>query len=78
MIVPIIADQPFWGQRVYELGVGTKPIPHAKLSAERLAAAIVEITDNRDMQDRSAEIARKIAAEDGVGQAVEAIREFLA
>jgi hypothetical protein len=32
---------------------------------------------NRGMQEKAAELGRKISAEDGVGQAVSAIREFL-
>ena len=35
-------DQFAWGQRAFELGVGPKPIPKKKLSAEKLAAAISE------------------------------------
>jgi sterol 3beta-glucosyltransferase len=34
MIVPFFADQPFWGDRVYRLGAGPKPIPFARLSVE--------------------------------------------
>jgi sterol 3beta-glucosyltransferase len=77
IITPIIGDQPFWGQRLYELGVGTKPIPHGKLTAEKLAAAIQEATTDRAMQERAAELGRKIAVEDGVGEAVKAVKEFL-
>lgn len=76
--VPFYLDQPFWGQRLYELGVGTKPIPRAKLTAKSLAAAIREATSNRDMQARAAELGRKIDAEDGIGAAVAAVKTFLA
>jgi UDP:flavonoid glycosyltransferase YjiC (YdhE family) len=77
IVVPILADQPYWGRRVYELGVGTQPIPRAKLTAEKFAAAIMEATSNRDMQANAAALGAKIAAEDGVGEAVKAVREFL-
>ena len=78
VIVPFYLDQPFWGQRLYELGVGTKPIPRAKLTADKLTAAILEATTNRPMQDKVAELSKKIAAEDGIGEAVKAVRDFLA
>jgi UDP:flavonoid glycosyltransferase YjiC (YdhE family) len=78
IVVPILADQPFWARRVYELGVGTKPIPHAKLTVDELAAAIDEATSNRALQDKAAELGKKIMAEDGLAETVKAIRQFLA
>ena len=78
IIIPFFVDQPYWAQRVYDLGVGTKPIPRTKLTADKLAAAIQEATSNCAMQDKVAELGKKIAAEDGIGAAVKAIQEFLA
>lgn len=77
VIVPFFLDQPFWGQRLYELGVGTNPIPRSKLTAEKLAAAILEATTNRTLQDKAATLGELIAAEDGASQAVNAIQAFL-
>jgi UDP:flavonoid glycosyltransferase YjiC (YdhE family) len=57
IVVPILADQPYWGKRVYELGVGAKPIPRGQLTAENLAAAIQEATSNRAMQTGATELA---------------------
>jgi len=77
IIVPHNADQPYWGRMVKQLGVGTEPIPRGKLTAEKLAAAIEEVASNRVMQDRAAELSKKIAAEDGIGEAVRMIEAFL-
>ena len=77
VIVPHNADQPFWGRRAQELGVGTEPIPRGRLSAGKLAAAIVEATTNPSMQIKAAELSRKIAAEDGTGEAVKVIEAIL-
>lgn len=77
VVVPILADQPFWGRRVHELGVGTKPIPRSKLNAENLAAAIHEATTNHAMQEKAAELGAKIVVEDGLSKAVTTIQEFL-
>jgi UDP:flavonoid glycosyltransferase YjiC (YdhE family) len=77
IIVPFLLDQPFWGQRVYELGAGTKPISRGKLTSEKLAAAIDEATSNRAMQDKAAELSQKITTEDGIDEAVKTVREFL-
>ena len=76
--VPFYLDQPFWGQRLYEMGVGTKPIPRGKLTVDKLAAAILEATTNRTMQDKVTELSKKIASEDGVGEAMKIVKEFLA
>jgi sterol 3beta-glucosyltransferase len=78
IIVPFFLDQPFWGQRLYELGVGTQPIPRSKLTTERLSAAILEATTNRAMQEKAAELGKKIAAEDGLGEAVRVLKQLLA
>lgn len=77
VIVPHNADQPFWGRRVRELGVGTAPIARGKLTADKLAAAIVEATTNRAMQAKAAALGEQIAPEDGVGAAVKVISDIL-
>jgi sterol 3beta-glucosyltransferase len=77
VIVPVLSDQPFWGARIHELGAGTQPIPRSKLTADKLAAAIIEATSSRAMQEKAAELGAQISAEDGLSQAVDAIREFL-
>jgi UDP:flavonoid glycosyltransferase YjiC (YdhE family) len=78
VIVPHTADQPYWGRTVKNLGVGTAPIPRKKLTAVTLAAAIREVTGDISMREKAAALAQKIAAEDGVGRAVEAVQKFLA
>jgi len=37
IVIPFFGDQPFWGQRVQDLGVGPAPIPRQKLTVDRLA-----------------------------------------
>ncbi|MFN8452359.1 MAG: glycosyltransferase [Anaerolineae bacterium] len=75
VICPFFGDQPFWGQRVYELGVGTQPIPQKSLTAAGLAAAIRTAVEDTDMSRRAAALGEKIAAEDGVARAVEIIEQ---
>jgi UDP:flavonoid glycosyltransferase YjiC (YdhE family) len=78
IITPVGADQPFWGERAYALGVGPRPMRRAGLTAEWLAAAIHEAVTDTAMQARAAELGEKIRAEDGAGAAVKAVREVLA
>jgi len=77
VIVPYFADQPFWGSRIELLGVGPKPIPRRKLTAGRLAEAIEIAATDEQMRRRSAELARKIRAENGVATAVPLIERLL-
>jgi sterol 3beta-glucosyltransferase len=77
IVVPNMGDQLFWGRRVYELGVGTQPIPKGSLTVERLVEAIHKATSDAAMQARCIELGKKIAAENGVDNAVKVIREYL-
>jgi sterol 3beta-glucosyltransferase len=73
IVVPFFADQPFWGQRVYALGVGPRPIPLKRLSVARLAEAITVATSDTEMQRRAAALSQQIQAENGVKRAVELV-----
>jgi sterol 3beta-glucosyltransferase len=73
IICPFMADQPFWGKLVHQLGVGPEPVPQSQLNAERLAAAIEQATHDPSMQQRAADLGERIRAEDGVARAVEII-----
>lgn len=73
ILTPHFADQPWWGMRVYERGVGPRPIPRAELSADNLAAAITEALNGSGMRERAAKLGEQIRAEDGVGTAVRII-----
>ncbi len=77
IIVPFVADQPFWGRIVHELGAGPAPIPQKRLTAETLSQAIGIAVGDADMQRKAAEIGAKLRAEDGTGNAVEVIRRTL-
>lgn len=73
VICPFLGDQPFWGGLVHQLGVGPKPIPQTRLTADRLAEAIRVAVQDVEMQKRANELGKKIRAEDGVACAVEII-----
>jgi len=70
VVCPFLIDQPYWGERVYELGVGSKPIPQKKLTADKLAAAIREVTSSPEIRVNAEALGRQLRAEDGVGNAV--------
>ncbi|MDT9683100.1 glycosyltransferase [Streptomyces sp. TRM76323] len=63
--VPVMADQPFWASRLYELGVAPRPLPFQDLTADTLGNAITACLSEPAHRHRAAELARRIAAEDG-------------
>ena len=77
LICPFLGDQPFWGKRVYDLGVGAKPIPQSKLRADNLAQAINTMLTDSAMQERASVLGEKIRSEDGIACAEQGIRAIL-
>jgi UDP:flavonoid glycosyltransferase YjiC (YdhE family) len=76
IVIPFFGDQPFWGQRVAELGVGPEPIPRQRLTIERLARAIQRVVSDQAMRQRAANLGAKIRAEDGVARAVAVVQDI--
>jgi UDP:flavonoid glycosyltransferase YjiC (YdhE family) len=77
IIIPHFADQPFWADRVYRLGAGTKPVPRQQLTAAKLAAAMRQAVTDKAMQDRARQLGEAVRAEDGIGNAVAAIERLI-
>lgn len=77
VIVPFFLDQFFWGRRVFELGVGPRPIPRKRLEAAALAAAVRIAATDPDMRARAAAVGARIRAEDGVARGVAAFERHL-
>ena len=77
VIIPTGADQPFWAQRVEQLGVGVHCASFSKVTADQLAAALREVTTDTALRQRAAALGERIRAEDGVGQAVAVIQKQL-
>lgn len=77
VLTPFFADQPFWGQRIYKLGVGPAPIPHQKLTTENLAAAITRATEDQSIRARAAALGAAVRAEDGAGKAAAIFESYV-
>jgi sterol 3beta-glucosyltransferase len=73
--VPHSFDQPFWAMKLAERNAGVV-IPRKRLTADSLAAAIRTVTSDEAMQQSAKTLGVKIAAEDGVGKAVEIIERI--
>lgn len=70
VVVPFTMDQPFWGSRVEALGVGPKPIPRKRLTAEALADALRRAVGDADLRSRAAALGARLREENGVTEAV--------
>lgn len=77
VVIPFFGDQHFWGWRVADLKAGPKPIPHRRLSAERLAAALQRCVADSQVRTRAATLGEQLRRENGVATAVEAISRYL-
>lgn len=74
--VPHMGDQPYWGVRIHQLGVGPRPIPRTKLTAPRLAAAIREMAGDQEMRRRAERLAARIRTENGPATAAELVERY--
>jgi sterol 3beta-glucosyltransferase len=78
VIIPLGFDQQFWGGRTHALGVSPAPINRRELTAEKLAAAMRITQRNNEMRHAAAVLGATIAAEDGIGVALQRIEAHCA
>jgi sterol 3beta-glucosyltransferase len=74
--IPVMADQPFWADRLQRLGVAPPPVPFAQLTAAGLAAAITSAISERSYRQRARQVAGLIAADDGATNVIERVRRL--
>lgn len=70
VICPYFGDQPFWGERVAALGVGSQPIPQQTLTTEQLATAIQLVTTSHSIREKARILGEQLRAEDGIKRAI--------
>jgi len=76
IVIPHVIDQFYWGQRVFQLGIGPKPISRGKMNVPELQQAILRALSDGPMQEKAAALGNHIRAEpDGITTAVSAIEE---
>ncbi|GJD94765.1 glycosyltransferase [Methylobacterium iners] len=75
LICSVFADQPFWGHRVEQLGIGAH-IPFAKLDAKRLKEGLRRVMAE-PIQARAAALVAQVRAEDGNRVALDALKHWL-
>lgn len=75
VICPFFGDQPFWGAKVAELGVGCKPIPQRHLTTEKLADALRLVTTDESIREKANQLGETIRNEKGPENAVHFIEQ---
>lgn len=76
--VPQFFDQPYWGRRLYELGVGPQPVRLRKLTPHILAGALDDLTSTPSYARAAEALGEKLKLEDGTNLAVDVIEETIA
>ncbi|MBC7475309.1 MAG: glycosyltransferase, partial [Candidatus Sericytochromatia bacterium] len=74
--IPFFADQPFWANKMYDLGLSAKPILRKNLSVDSLINSIDYVTKHNFIKENCLHIKEKINQEDGVDLAVKKINKF--
>lgn len=76
IVIPFMADQPFWGNRVHAVGAGPKPILVKNISVNGLMQTIIEAESNV-IRDRAQIVGQNIRSENGVEHAVLLIESYM-
>jgi sterol 3beta-glucosyltransferase len=78
LVLPFFGDQPFWGEAVRKAGCGPPPLKANTASIEDLAAAFGDLLRrNNEMKICAQAMGAKIAAENGVDEAVKSFYRHL-
>ncbi len=77
IVVPFSWDQPFWGERISELGLGSRPVPRKKLTAAALSRAIRSCLDTPVIRHKASATGKVVLGEAGVFKAVKIIERYL-
>ena len=74
--VPISMDQPFWANRLHQLGAAAAPLNPRKPNIELVRTAIT-LVESQPVRHRASQLAESMAAEDGVSAAVSGLADLI-
>ncbi|GAA1436841.1 glycosyltransferase [Microlunatus lacustris] len=74
VVVPFLADQPFWGRVLHRAGLGPAPIPQRRLDRRRLGQALDDLDGYRPALRRTS---TAIGQEDGAARACELLESLV-
>jgi UDP:flavonoid glycosyltransferase YjiC (YdhE family) len=73
----LVGDQRFWVRRLHQLGASAATITQRSLTADKLADAIRVAVTDRQLRDRTRQLAGRIAGEDGAAHVVATVETLL-
>ncbi|MGW0189906.1 glycosyltransferase [Streptomyces sp. NPDC003362] len=74
--VPVQFDAGFWAARLVALGVAPRALPLRRVTADALAAALVEATRDAGYRERAWALGSRVRAEDGTAAVVERVNRL--
>jgi UDP:flavonoid glycosyltransferase YjiC (YdhE family) len=75
-VTPFFGDQPFWGQRAYELGVAPAPIAKRNLTMKNVSERLMELKENPTFHVKAQALGETILREDGLQMVVSMVESF--
>ena len=69
-------EQKSWADRLYKLGIASKPLDYGKFTPQQLADNMKEVINSVKIKDRAMELSAKMKKEDGVAETIKALEEF--
>ncbi|WP_210493629.1 glycosyltransferase [Patulibacter sp. SYSU D01012] len=73
LVLPVLADQFFWGHRLAALGVGPPALPLARLRRDALARRLRRLVGDPSHGERARAVAARLATEDGAAAAADRV-----
>lgn len=73
LVIPFGGDQPFWGNRVWALGCGPKPIRRENLTVPRLTRALLELVRHREYRQAAQALGAGLRREHGLTAAADLV-----
>ena len=73
LVVPFGGDQPFWGNRIHDIGCGPKPLPRQKMTVQRLSKALIDLTQHQSYAVAAEEVGQRMSHEHGTATAADII-----
>ena len=77
LVIPFGGDQPFWGDRVYQMGCGPKPIRRELITVRNLTKALIQLTTREEYRTAAGDISHALKAERGVQRAADVVESAI-
>ncbi len=75
-IMPQLADQFYWGNRIYSLGIGPAPVAPNKITVKKLEEVLNDLYTNPKYKNNAKELALKMENENGIFRIIDTITSF--